>query len=86
MTPRKEPTLGELMADPLIRAVMAADHVDAGALEAMLHSLAPQAGKRQRPKAILWPQPRFDHVEASYATPSAPAKPAENICGSLCSW
>ena len=34
------PTLAELMADPLVHAVMAADQVDPAALEASLRALA----------------------------------------------
>ncbi|WP_158815329.1 hypothetical protein [Methylocapsa sp. S129] len=42
-----EPTLEDLLADPLTRALMKADHVDVGAFEQMLHSLAGrfQAGR-----------------------------------------
>jgi hypothetical protein len=35
----KEPTIGELLTDPLTRALMKADHVDPQALEQMLHSV-----------------------------------------------
>jgi hypothetical protein len=37
---RGEPTLGELLADPLTRALMLADHVDGEAVAQMLHSVA----------------------------------------------
>ena len=37
---RREPTLGELLADPLTRALMQADHVDGDAVARMLHSVA----------------------------------------------
>jgi len=39
MRSSSEPTLHDLIADPLIRSVMKADQVDPGALEAMLRSL-----------------------------------------------
>ncbi len=35
-----EPTVGELLADPLTRAMMRADRVDAGAVAQMLRSVA----------------------------------------------
>lgn len=38
-----EPTLRDLMTDPLVRSVMRADRVDPRALEAMLRSLAVRA-------------------------------------------
>jgi hypothetical protein len=37
---RNTPSIRDLMADPLVRSVMIADHVDAGALEAMLNAQA----------------------------------------------
>jgi hypothetical protein len=87
MSPRKEPTIGELIADPLIRAVMAADHVDANALEAMLHSLAHREAKRPGTAIVVRRQPLFDHLEASPLPPSsAAAKAAREICGSICTW
>jgi hypothetical protein len=36
----REPTLGELLANPVTLAMMAADRVDPAALEAMLSGLA----------------------------------------------
>ena len=36
----KEPTIGELLADPLTRILMKADHVDIAAFEHMLDSVA----------------------------------------------
>jgi hypothetical protein len=41
-----DPTLDELIADPMTQAIMTADGVDAPALEAMLRSLARQIGGR----------------------------------------
>jgi hypothetical protein len=38
----REPTLAELLADPVALAVMAADRVDPAALKAMLSGLAPR--------------------------------------------
>ena len=38
-------TLDELLRDPVTRAVMKADHVDASALESQLRSLAPVIGR-----------------------------------------
>jgi hypothetical protein len=37
---RREPTLGELLADPLTLKLMAADHVDGEAFARMLHAVA----------------------------------------------
>jgi hypothetical protein len=37
---RAEPTIGELLADPLTCALMRADRIDAGALEHMLREVA----------------------------------------------
>jgi hypothetical protein len=39
----RELTLTDLLADPMIRAVMAADQVDPAALEAALSRTAPEA-------------------------------------------
>ena len=90
MTLRNEPTISELMADPLVRSMMSADHVDPHALEAMLYSLAPRLAKRRRPALAPRRQPLFD---ARAATPevslgqAAPMpKPSRDICGSICSW
>jgi hypothetical protein len=39
----REPTLEEILADPITQAVMAADAVDAGQLASMLHDIAEAA-------------------------------------------
>jgi hypothetical protein len=44
----EEPTLAEALADPLVRAVMAADRVDPGKLESMLVSVARTFGSDMR--------------------------------------
>jgi hypothetical protein len=90
MTPRNEPTIGELMADPLIRSVMNADHVDPNALETMLYSLAQRVAAQRLPFVAARRQPSFAVVAAPpIASPPHPAllptTPRE-ICGSLCSW
>jgi hypothetical protein len=87
---RNEPTIGELMADPLIRSVMRADRVDAQAFEAMLHALARRvAGQREAAAAYLR-RPPFEAVPApSIASPpplALLAKMPKEICGPLCSW
>ena len=47
MTPcRDEPTLDELLGDPMTRAIMKADRVDPPTLEVMLRSLAREIGGR----------------------------------------
>jgi hypothetical protein len=43
---RDDPTLDELLRDPLTQAVMRADRVDSPKLEAMLRSLAREIGAR----------------------------------------
>jgi hypothetical protein len=89
MTLRNEPTIGELMADPLIRSVMRADRVDAQAFEAMLHALA-QRGAGQRASATADRRRSFEAISAPPA--DAPphlallAKMPKEICGSFCSW
>ena len=90
MTPRKEPTLGELLADPMIRALMSADHVDPHALEAMFHSLAPRVARPRATALAHWPQPLFvaGAVVSNVSPAAAPtaAKRANAVCGSLCAW
>jgi hypothetical protein len=44
----EEPTLAEALADPLVRAVMAADRVDPDKLESMLVSVARTFGSDMR--------------------------------------
>jgi hypothetical protein len=46
----QELTLHSALSDPLIRAVMAADHVDPVKLEAMLRRIAEQIAPRQSPR------------------------------------
>ena len=46
------PMLAELMADPLIRAVMAADQVDPVALEASLRALARKRWPARDPTGV----------------------------------
>jgi hypothetical protein len=90
MTLRNEPTISELMADPLVRSMMSADRVDPHALEAMLHSLAPRIARRRRPALAYRPQPLFDARAAvptvSPGQAAAAAKTPRDICGSICSW
>ena len=43
---RSEPTIEEILAGPIVRALMLADDVDAEALEAMLRSVASRLRKR----------------------------------------
>ena len=90
MTLRHEPTISELMADPLVRSMMSADRVDPHALEAMLHSLAPRLATRRRPALAPRRQPLFDArataPEVSLGQTAPMAKTARDICGSLCSW
>lgn len=45
---RAEPTLEEILAGPIVRAIMVADHVDAQALTAMLRSVALRLRKQTR--------------------------------------
>ena len=51
-----EPTIRDLLSDPLIRSVMKADRVDPGALEGLLYSLAPRVRRvRQSPALNAMP-------------------------------
>jgi len=50
----RAPTLAELMADPLTRAVMAADRVDPAALEASLRALVRKRGPAGDPTGAGW--------------------------------
>lgn len=43
-----EPTLEEILAGPIVRAIMLADHVDAEALTAMLRSVGLRLRERTR--------------------------------------
>lgn len=43
---RSEPTIEEILAGPIVRALMLADDVDAEALEGMLRSVASRLRKR----------------------------------------
>ena len=52
-TPCREPTIGELLADPMTRILMKADHVDIPAFEHMLDSVA----GRVRTGGRIAPQP-----------------------------
>jgi hypothetical protein len=95
----QEPTIGELMADPLTHALMKADHVDAQDFERMLHSVA---GRLQAGRARL-PMIAFDaaapnalwraSIELFPASASAPVmqgasatKSTAVVCGSPCPW
>jgi hypothetical protein len=90
MTLRYEPTISELMADPLVRSMMSADHVDPHALEAMLYSLAPRLAGRRGSELADRRRPFFDARAAAPTTlprQVAPmARTPRDICGSLCSW
>ena len=46
-----DPTLDELLGDPITQAIMRADHVDPPKLEAMLRSLAREVAGRSRASA-----------------------------------
>jgi len=52
------PTLSEALADPLIRAVMAADRVDPGALAAELREIAATLNPFDRPPVVTAKAPR----------------------------
>jgi hypothetical protein len=53
METRREPTLASMLSDPLIRTVMAADHVDPVKLEVMLRRIA----ETIRPRLLRRPSP-----------------------------
>jgi hypothetical protein len=52
MSPYSTPSLDELLADPLIRAVMRADRVDAAALRRELARVAGPVARRRRDRAL----------------------------------
>jgi hypothetical protein len=49
----RELSIGEMLADPIVRAVMSADGVDAGELELMLRLIADRVSERARPRAAF---------------------------------
>jgi hypothetical protein len=51
----REPTITEMLSDPIVMAVMKADGVDATALEAQLESMAKNAAATRQ--ADQWLQP-----------------------------
>jgi len=65
-----EPTIRDLLSDPLILSVMKADRVDAAALEEMLHSLAPGVQRNR---------------QASMPSRMPPAS-ARTFCPTGCAW
>jgi hypothetical protein len=64
----KEPTISELLADPLTRALMKADHVDIPAFHQMLDSVA----GRFRDGARIAPQPLVALKTGGKSDPSIP--------------
>jgi hypothetical protein len=90
MTLPYEPTISELMTDPLIRSMMSADRVDPHALEAMLYSLASRIGRRRDSELADWRKPFFDARAAAPAVPPGQiaflAKTPRDVCGLLCAW
>jgi hypothetical protein len=51
----REPSIGEMLADPIVRAVMSADGVAAAELELLLQSIADRVSERAQPRsAVLW--------------------------------
>ena len=49
----RELSIGEMLADPIVRAVMSADGVAADELELMLQSIAERVSERARPRSAL---------------------------------
>lgn len=83
-------TLGALLADPLTRALMRADGVDAGAFGRMLRDVA---GRLRTSQAPAKAQPSFAGYlppasldRRSDATTAIAGKAARLVCGSPCSW
>jgi len=54
---RGEPSLDDILAGPIVRALMLADHVDAEALTAMLRSVASRLRERARVARPARPHP-----------------------------
>jgi hypothetical protein len=50
----REPTLDEILSDPIVEAVMRADSVDRTALEDMLQTIAQERQASRRDFSTLW--------------------------------
>ena len=95
-----EPTLDDLMTDPLVQALMRADRVDAGAMKILLDTAA---GNLRNGRGSIKPrssEPTFDsttarwfprplHIEAvtaSEPTVALVVKSFKTACGTSCQW
>jgi hypothetical protein len=101
IAPRREPTLPELLADPLTRALMKADHIDVEAVEGLLHEVA---GRLRGGADLGMPAMIFDErphpaapwrslidlpyrpMAARFMHEAARPKAPESACGRICSW
>jgi hypothetical protein len=97
VAPRMEPTLPELLADPLTRALMKADHIDVDAVEELLHEVAGRLrggadlgmfDERANP-AAPWRSlvdPPYRPMAAPFMHEAARPEAPGSACGRICSW
>ena len=78
----REPTIAELLADPLTRALMKADHVDAEDLERRFRA------RIATTRSVVNFKPAASAANGARArsAPSAFARARGAACGSLCPW
>jgi hypothetical protein len=84
IAPRREPTLPELLADPLTRTLMKADHIDVEAVEGLLREVAGRlrGGADLGMSAMIPYRPAPARFMHEAARPKAP----DSACGRICSW
>jgi hypothetical protein len=101
IAPRREPTLPELLADPLTRALMKADHIDVETVEGLLNEVA---GRLRGGADVGMPAMTFDEktrpaapwrlsidlpyrpTAARFMHDAARPRAPESACGRICSW
>jgi hypothetical protein len=71
----RELSIGEMLADPIVRAVMFADGVDADELELMLQSIAERMSQRSRATAASQPLLAFHHRRSATSDQTASTSP-----------
>ena len=86
MTLRQDPTLEELLGDPLIQAAMRADHVDPAALRTLLGAAAGRvaASRAREPARTVAAKPPIDWRATPWragAPARLPSQPLADACG-----
>jgi hypothetical protein len=78
-----DPTLDELLGDPMTQAIARADRVDPAELEAMLRSLAREIGGRSGGSArAAAASATFDRKAAGHLLPPVGLRDPASACGS----